>query len=144
MATGAIIAAAALGAVAAQQQGQAANDQAQFSATINEQQAAKEREVAAGKEEDFRSLNSRLFAERRAGLGAAGVAQATGSPLLAAGDFAAEVELQALRIREGGEVNASRLEQQAELTRKAGKNAQTQGFFRAGSSLLSGAAQAFG
>jgi hypothetical protein len=141
--TGLLIGAAALGAVSSIKAGQAANKQAKFEAGIQQQQAARERQVAAGTESDFRRRQSRLQAQRRAALGASGVRSGTGSPLLAAGDFAAEVELAALRIREGGEIRSTRLEQQAELTRRAGRNVRTRGFFRAGSSLLSGVGQAF-
>jgi len=142
MAVTAILAVSAVvGAVSAVKSGQAARKESQARAAINEQQAARERVVAAGNERDFRRKQSFLMAQRRAGLGASGVRQGTGSPLLVADDFADEVDLQALRIREGGELRSTRLEQQAGLFRKAGQNAQTQG--RAGSSLLSGAARIF-
>jgi len=143
-ATAAIIGVALVGAVAAKSQGDAANKAAKAQASITEQQAARERVVAEQNESDFRRDQARSFGERRAAFGASGVDQTTGSPLLAVDDFAAEVELQASRIREGGEIRSTRLEQQAALTRQAGKNAQQRGLFRAGSSLLSGAGRAFG
>ena len=143
-ATAAIIGVALVGAVAAKSQGDAANKAAKAQASITEQQAARERVVAEQNESDFRRDQARFFGERRAAFGASGVDQTTGSPLLAVDDFAAEVELQASRIREGGEIRSTRLEQQAALTRQAGKNAQQRGLFRAGSSLLSGAGRAFG
>lgn len=130
--------AAGLSAVSAISQGQAAKKQANFQAAVNEQQAARERQVAAGEESDFRRQQSALLAERRAALGKSGIDISKGTPLLTASDFAAETELQALRIRSGGETQATRLQQQAALTRAGGKAAQRQGFFRAGSSLLSG------
>ena len=77
-------------------------------------------------------------------MGAAGVEMGTGSPLLAFGDFAAEAELQALRIRQGGETTATRLEQQAALARRGGRAAQKRGRYRAGASLLTGLGTAFG
>jgi len=126
---------AAAGAVA---QGVSANKQAKFQAAVDEQKATRERQVSANEEEDFRRRQSRFLAQRRAELGGAGVEIGTGTPLLAFGDFAAETELQALRIRDGGDVKATRLEQQAGLTRASGRAAQQQGFFRAGASLLSG------
>ncbi len=131
-------------AVGAISQGQAAGRQADFKAAVTQQQAERERQVSASEEEDFRRRQSAILAQRRAGLGAAGVEIGTGTPLLAAGDFAAETELQALRIRSGGETRSTRLEQQAELTSAGGRSARTRGFFRAGSSLLSGAAKKFG
>ena len=146
MAVGAIVAivGGVLGAVSSQQKGQAASSQANFEANVRNQQAAQERKVAAAEEADFRRSQARALGDRRAGLGASGIDPSTGSPLLATGDFAAEVELNARRIREGGELRATRLEQEAVLKRQAGANAKTGGLFGAGSSLLSGFGQAFG
>ena len=139
----ALLIAAGITAASAISQGQAAKKQAKFQAAVNEQKAARERQFSASEEKDFRRRQSQLFAERRAALGAAGIEIGTGTPLIAAGDFAAETELQALRIRSGGETQATRLEQQAQLRRAAGRSAQRQGFFRAGASLLSGYGEAF-
>jgi hypothetical protein len=144
MATGAIIAVAAISAVSALSQGQAAKEQGDFQATVAEQQAARERAIAAAEASDFKRQQARFFGERRAGLGASGIDPGTGSPLNVARDFAAEVELQAARIREGGALRASRQQQEAVLRRRAGENAQRQGFFRAGSSLLQGFGTSFG
>lgn len=139
----ALIAGAAVSAVGAVQQGQAANKQGKLQSAFLLQQAEGERQAAAARESDFRKSQSREMARRRAALGASGVVQSTGSPLLASEDFAGEVELQALRIRQGGEVSATRLQQQASLARLQGKNAQTGGFLRGGSLLVSGAGRTF-
>lgn len=132
---GAGSAVSALGAI---QQGRAAAAQARFQAAVQEQQATREQQLAEQREQDFRRRQSREMASRRAILGASGVEASAGSPLLVSEDFAGETELQALRIRNQGEVTATRLEQQAQLTRMQGRAARTAGFFRAGSSLLSG------
>ena len=135
-------------------QASATKKQSKLQAQVTEEQAARELEIAKAEEEDFRRSQSRIFAAKRAAMGASGVRLDTGSPVLAAGDFAAETELQASRIRAGGQTVASRLQQQADLIRmtgktessllsSAGKNAQLRGFFRAGSSLLSGAGTTF-
>jgi hypothetical protein len=142
--TAAALVVAAISAVAAVKQGQDAKSQAKFQANIQEQQADRARDVAAADERDFRRKQSFLLSQRRAALGASGVRSDTGSPLLASQDFENEVELQSKRIREGGEIRATRLEQEAQLFRRAGSNALFQGFARAGSSLLSGAGRAFG
>lgn len=131
-------AASIVGGVASVAQGVAANKQAQFQASVNEQQAARERQVSAAEEEDFRRRQSRVFAKGRAEAGASGIDIGTGSSLLAAGDFAAETELQALRIRSGGATRATRLRQKAQLTRQAGRSNQLTGFLRGGASLLTG------
>ena len=146
MAIGAIIAivGGVLGAVGAEKEGQAAKDQANFESAITEQQAERERRIAAGDEEGFRIAQGRLQGDRQAQLGASGVDPTTGSPVDTGGDLAAEIELQALRIREGGQVRGTRLDQESLLVVKAGENAKTRGQFRAGASLLSGASKAFG
>jgi hypothetical protein len=133
-----LIAAAVVAAGAAVQQGQAAKKQAEFTAATQRQQAERERQIAASNERDFRRQQSRLMATRRAVLGASGVESSTGSALLATEDFAAESELQALKIRAGGETNATRLEQSAQLQQLKGQNAETAGYFRAGSLLVGG------
>ena len=88
-------------------------------AQVTREQAERERQIALAEEEDFRRAQARLFAQRRAALGASGVRLDTGTPILAASDFAAETELQARRIREGGATTTSRLIQQANLTESA-------------------------
>lgn len=138
------VAAAAAGATASVAQGQAQKRQARTQAEILRQQGLRERQEAAAREEDFRRQQARLTAARRAILGATGVEPGEGSPLLTSEDFAGETELQALRIRSGGEVRGTRLQQQANLTLQRGRDAQRAGFVRAGASLLSGGARAFG
>lgn len=144
LSTTALMVAGGLGLVSGISEGNAARKQADFRAMVNDQKAASERKVSAEEEKDFRRVQSANFAERRAAMGASGVEAGTGTPLLTSEDFAAEVELQAQRIRSGGETRASRLEQEAELTRAAGKAAQRRGIVRGGSSLLGSYAKAFG
>jgi len=132
----------AISAIGAIQSGQATAASARFQAGIMRQQAERERLEAEGREDDFRRDASRLMARRRATLGATGVEPTEGSPLLVTEDMAGETELQALRIRSGGELNATRLEQQAMLEGFRGRVASREGFMRAGAALLSGAGQA--
>ena len=148
----------AISAFGAIQQGRAAKAQGQFEAAlleqqadVTEQQAASERTAARQSEEDFRRQQSALMARRRAILGASGVDLSTGSPLLVSLDLARETELQALRIRSGGEIRGTRLEQQAGLqrgeaglARLSGSAGQTAGFLRTGSTLLTGFGTTFG
>lgn len=137
-------ASAGIGAIGAIQSGQAAKSQANFQSTVMQQQADRERQDAAIQADNFRQQQSRALATRRANMGASGIDPSQGSPLMVDADFAGESELQALRIRNGGEVAATRLEQNAALTRSAGANAMTGSYFRAGSTLLTGAANAYG
>ena len=138
IAAGATIIGSGISAIGSLRQGAAASSAADFEAQVLQQQAEREQRISASEERDFRREQSRLFAARRAALGASGVELASGSPLLAAGDFAAEVDRQAQRIREGGETRATRLSQQAALTRSRGASQRSAGLFGAGSSLLSG------
>ncbi len=138
IATIATVGSAAISAVGAIQQGQAAKAQGDLQAQVLQQQAASKRQVAAANEEDFRSRQSRVLAARRAALGGSGTDPSSGSPLLVSQDFAGETELQALRIRTGGEVRATRAEQQAQLQRFQGRTARTAGFIRGGSLLVGG------
>lgn len=144
IATIATIAAAGLAGGGAIAEGRASEKQSKFQADVGKQQATRERQISEAEETDFRRRNRALLASKRAAMGASGVDISAGSPLLAFGDFAAEAELQAQRIRSGGEVRATRLEQQAELDKMAGRQAKRRGFSRAGASLLSGASRAFG
>lgn len=133
----------AVGAIASAgasiQQGMAAKGQADFQAAVQRQQAERARQIAQINEKDFRRDQSRLMAARRAAMGASGTEGGTGSALLTSEDLATEIELQAQRIRAGGEDRATRLDQQALLTSAAGRNARTSGFVNAGGSLLRGA-----
>lgn len=125
-------------AASAIQQGQAAEDAAKFQSEINLQEAERERQIAEANEASFRKEQAGLQAKRRAILGGSSVDFSTGSPLLVTEDFANEVEVEALRVRNTGEVNATRLEQQSVLTLAAGANAASAANLRAGASLLSG------
>lgn len=136
-------AAAATSAYGVVQQGRAQEKASKFQAAAFAQQAKREREIAAANERDFRRQQSRLLARRRALMGVSGVETATGSPLLVAQDFVGETELQALRVRRGGEIRATRLEQQSQLERFRGRNARTQGYLRGGALILGTASKAF-
>ena len=132
-------AAAVTSAVGSVVQGRADEKQAKAQAEVSRQQAERERQVAGEQESDFRKSQRRAAAAIRAAGGARGVDISVGSPLLTAEDFSRETTRQALRIREGGEIRATRLDQQADLLRAKGSAAKTAGIISAGSSLLSGA-----
>lgn len=138
----------ALGAVGLAAAGSAAggidaDKQASFKAADQRQQGAREKQIAEDQEEDFRRQQSRVAAANRAAGGQSGVDLSSGSSLLAMSDFESEVELNALRIRAGGDTSQARANTQAALTSAAGTSAKRRGFIRAGSSLLSGGANTF-
>jgi hypothetical protein len=127
------IGALALSAVGTIQSGIAANQQAKFQSQVQQQQATRAKQVAESNERSFRRKISRAVASTRATQG-----EITGSKLGAVEDFVAEAEADALNIRQGGQIQSSRLLQQADLLRMSGKQAQTASFIRTGSQLLSG------
>jgi hypothetical protein len=138
MAAGSVISAAS-----AIQQGDIAAKQANAQAALLQQQADREKQVAQAEEEDFRRKQSRAMASRRAILGGSGTQLDTGSNLMVSEDFAAENELQALRIRNSGDAAKQKLEAEAGLTRWAGQAAKRSSYVRAGGALLGGLGQSF-
>lgn len=145
LATSTIIGLVAAGAAAAGniQQGQAEKQQLEFQERVSRQQAESERSIADAQERDYRKAQSAKLAEIRANLGASGTDSSTGTPLLALADFAGETERNALRIRSGGQIRSSRLDEQAGFYSSAAGNAQSRGYARAGASLLSGIGSSF-
>ena len=134
---------AAAGAAGGISSAQAQKKQADFQANVSRQQAESERLVAAEQERDYRKAQSARLAQIRASMGASGTDTSTGTPLLALADFEGETERNALRIRSGGEIRSSRLDELGGFYSSAGRNAQSAGYARAGSSLLSGVASSF-
>jgi len=140
------------------QQGQAQASQANFqagvarnNAIIAQQQATRAQQQAAIDEQDFRRQQGDLMASRRALMGGGGVEAGAGSPLAVSSDFAGESELNALRIRNMGEVEANRLQQevmnqqaQAGLFGMQGRQAVKGSYYRAGGTLFSGLGKSMG
>ena len=133
-------------------QGKQAANQAAFQSQVAEndaviagQQRDRAIKTAASNEDDFRRQQSDLFGSRRALLGKTSTQGGTGSPLSVSADFQGETELNALRLRNEGSVNANRLQQsvlnsraQSGLFQAKGRNAVTNSFNRAGGELFSG------
>jgi hypothetical protein len=117
------------------------NKTAKAQASIMQAQAAREREIANLNADLNAKSNRGILARQRAVMAANGGNPSTGTNLLLQADSAKAAKFDEEMIRAGGETQASRLEQQAGLTRMAGKAAQTGGVFRAGTSLLSGYSQ---
>lgn len=133
--------------IGAIKQGDAARSQANTQSQILQREAANRKAVAKIDAADFRRDASRRAAAIRAAEGASGLRIGTGSSLLAAEDFATQSAVRENRILLGGDLEAQRLQEEAHLTETAGRNTQQASRFRAGASLLRGAAgfgQAFG
>lgn len=145
----------AVSAVGMIQQGQQAANQAAFQsqvanndAIIAGQQRDRAIKTAASNEEDYRRQQSDLFGSRRSLMGDTNVVASLGAPLAVSSDFAGETDLNALRLRNEGDVNANRLQQSvlnsrnsASLFAAKGRNAKANSFTRAGGELFTGIGQ---
>lgn len=129
----------AMGQIAA---GKAQQRAAEYNAKLAENQAAAERDAAQAEASDYRRSERRGLAAGRTARLASGVTMA-GSPLLVDEATTREIALGSARIGHGGMLRGNRLEEEAELDRMSGKAAVTESYFRAGSSLLGGAASFF-
>src|SRR3546814_20758343 len=88
-----------------------------------QQQAERERQIAARDADDYRRSNSRLLATSRARRAGSGVTS-QGSPLLVDETTAAEIELGAQDILAGGAARAYGRQQEAALSRSRARSAQ--------------------
>jgi hypothetical protein len=134
----ATVASTAVTAYASYQQGQAQQAASEYNAQVAEHQATLARQAAAIREEQQREHDRRLMARARAIYGVSGVSALEGSPLFVQLDNARQAELNALRLRYGGEVQATGFLSQAGLDRFLGETAATQATIGAGATLLSG------
>jgi hypothetical protein len=115
-------------AVGAIQAGKAEKGAADFS-------AASARMEAQSRENAQRAAAQRQLGSIRAGVSKSG-ARMEGSPLMVLAESAANAEIDALNTRYSGQ-------REAALHTARGKNAQTAGYLRAGTSLLSSAGKYF-
>lgn len=132
-------ASAAVGAVGAIQQGRAASAAANYNASVSERNAQIEEMQAAEDAERSRRATRRRLGAMRAAYGASGVAL-EGSPMDVLEDSYAEGELDALTIQYQGRMAAMNSRENARLERMRGRASKTAGYLKAGTSLLTGAA----
>ncbi len=138
------IAAAGVAAAGAIQQGRAQKKIGEFNAKLAEREAERAREVARFKEKQLREEGRAFRSKQIAAAASQGRDVTEGSPLLLRQETAEDIELDALAVRFQGSAEAARLEGEARLSRFRGKQAQTASFFKAGTTLLGGAASAAG
>lgn len=138
-----IAATAVVSAVSAIKQGQAAKAAAEYNAKINEQNAtiARQQSLEQAKQAD-RETYLRLGAIR-ADAGKNGGASGTGSVLDILGDTAAQSELAKQDILYRGELQARGYTNTSTLDTYSGNTAQSGSYLKAGSELLSGAANTY-
>jgi hypothetical protein len=138
-----MIAGGAMSAVSAIQQGKAAKAAAQFNATVNDQNAQIAREQAVQETRQFDREQFMRIGALKAAQGKSGGKQA-GSVLDILADTATQGEIQRQDIAYQGELRARGFQNTATLDRFEGKQAEKQGYLRAGSELLSSAGSAYG
>lgn len=139
----AMAAAAAISAISAIKQGQAAKAAAKYNAQIAEQNADLARQEAADQAVQQRRENYLRLGAIRAAQGHSGGTGDSGSVLDVLGDAAAQGELERQDIVYRGELKARGFTNTATLEEFSGRNAQTAGYLKAGSALLSGASDVY-
>jgi hypothetical protein len=120
-------------------------------AEIARQNAEAARQAGAVAEENERDQSRRILAAQRAAIGQAGVQGEIGSPLLAQIESAETAELNARRVRfgaemaaRGQEIDARGHEAESLLRGFESKTTRRLGYVQAGSTLLTGASNAYG
>ena len=137
-------AAAAVTVVAAVQQGRAAKAASEYNAQMDARNAQMAREQAALQAQQAEREGYMRLGSIRAAQGKSGGRAAEGSVIDVLGDVAAQNELQRQDILYRGSAKAYGYESDAALERYEGKQAQTAGYLKAGSALLSGASSTAG
>lgn len=137
-----LVAGTAVSAVGQLASASAAKNASNFNAQVASNNAIAARQTAAANAARESRLSRKRLGALRANIGASGITLA-GTPLDLLEDSAAEEELNRLSIIQGGETQARGFENTASLDRAAASNAQTAGFFGAGSELLLGGSKLF-
>lgn len=138
----ALLVSAGVSAFGALAQGFAQRQAAAFNAATLRQQAERARQIAERDADAFARRQNRVRASARARRAGSGITS-EGTPLLVDDAALDEALLGEATIRVGGQTRATRLEQQAVLSRLRGGAARTTGALRAGSTLLTGFGEAF-
>jgi len=138
-----MIAGAAMSAIGAIQQGQAAKQAAEYNSTIATQNAQIARRNAADKAMQADRETYLRLGSVRANQGASGGNSGEGSVLDVLGDVAAQSELEKQQIIYQGEMQARGFSNDATLDTFSGDTQQKTSYFKAGGELLSGASKAY-
>ena len=121
------------------QAGQAAQDEANFNASIKKQQARITLDQAAEDERRLRVQAGKVIGGIKTSIGASGVKN-EGSALDVLQESMANAELDALTTRHQGQLKAWALQVGAQGDEMAGRNARTASAFNTAGALLSGGA----
>jgi hypothetical protein len=117
------------------QKGNAAEEAANYNVAVDRQRAAEEKDQAGAQTQDYIRKGSDTVESAVALQGASGVTS-EGSPLMVDENTVRQVALGAARTLQGGQLRASRLEDDATLQKMKGESAVTGSYLDAGSSLL--------
>lgn len=135
IALGATAASGALSAVGAKKQGKAAQQAAEYNASVARQNAKISRDNAAFAARKAEREGRMMQGAARARIGASGVL-AEGSPLAALEMGARNISQDVLMIKHQGELDAISFENEAQLQQFSGKAAKTASNYAAASSLI--------
>lgn len=138
-----MIAAAAISAYGAIQQGKAAEAAGEYNKTINDQNAQIARADALAQADQVRRENYMRLGAIRAAQGKSGGVANEGSVLDVLGDTAAQGELERQNVIYAGEQRARGFINTGNLEQFKGETARTASYFKAGSELLAGGASAY-
>lgn len=134
------VAGAGVSAVGSIVKGQSTQQADNFNASVDETRAQEEIDQSKASTQDYIRKGSNQETSAVADQGASGVT-GSGSPLMVDEDTVRQVALGASRTRQGGQLRAARLRDDATLQRMGGANAVTASYLDAGSSLLTGASK---
>lgn len=138
------IASGGLQAAGAITKGNAEADAANYNAQVAASNAGLATQQAAEDERIFRIQSRGQIAEQRAGYAASGVQSQEGNAVDVLGESASNAELDALKIRHGGEVKANAYQQEAYSATRRGELASLGGGLSAAGTLLGTTASSFG
>lgn len=119
------------------------SDMANYNAKVANQNAEAIEDKAAYDARMHNQEVRKMLATQRSLYGKSGVSSEEGSPLLVMDDTVKQGAMDALAIRYGGDVEAAKARSQANLFKMQGKNIMTAGMMGAGTTLLSGAGNAY-
>jgi hypothetical protein len=129
--------------IGAIRQGKSESRAAEYNAAIAERNATIARQQASQQAAQVARENRMRIGTLRANVGAAGITM-EGSPIDVLGDVVSQGELERQNEIYRGEIRALGFEDTASLERMRGSSAKSAGYLRAGTALLSGAAQGYG
>lgn len=122
--------------VGAAMQGNAAKEAGEYNAKVDEQNSALSAQGAAEDERIFRINTRHDLGAMQAGFASNGISTSEGSALEVLRSSAANAELDALKVRQSGQVRTIAYQNSANQERRYGAQAQTAGALSAVGSLL--------